>query len=131
MMILHKIDCSPYCLCENFVKPETELVPAWLIMQTRKRKNETSAWQHFVNCCNELGIPGTVEFLDRMIVLDYIIANEDRHYNNFGALRNAETLEWLGFAPIYDSGSSLGFDKDNWEILTGRYSFSTFTWKQP
>lgn len=46
-----------------------------------------------------------------MLVLDYIIANEDRHFNNFGALRNAETLEWLGMAPIYDSGSSLGYDK--------------------
>ena len=34
-----------------------------------------------------------------------------RHFNNFGALRNAETLEWLGMAPIYDSGSSLGYDK--------------------
>ena len=44
-------------------------------------------------------------------MLDYIIANEDRHLNNFGALRNAETLEWLGMAPIYDSGSSLGYDK--------------------
>ena len=42
---------------------------------------------------------------------DYIIANEDRHFNNFGVIRNAETLEWLGFAPIYDSGSSLGYDK--------------------
>ena len=46
-----------------------------------------------------------------MIVIDYIIANEDRHFNNFGVLRNAETLEWIGFAPIYDSGSSLGYDK--------------------
>ena len=46
-----------------------------------------------------------------MIVLDYLILNEDRHLNNFGALRNAETLEWLGMAPIYDSGSSLGYDK--------------------
>ena len=46
-----------------------------------------------------------------MIVLDYLIANEDRHYNNFGALRNAETLEWIGMAPIYDSGSSLGYNK--------------------
>ncbi len=34
-----------------------------------------------------------------MIVLDYLIANEDRHLNNFGVIRNAETLEWLGFAP--------------------------------
>ena len=51
-----------------------------------------------------------------MIVLDYIIANEDRHFNNFGVLREAETLKWLGFAPIYDSGSSLGYDKTPMQI---------------
>ena len=46
-----------------------------------------------------------------MIVLDYLIVNEDRHQNNFGVVRNAETLEYLGAAPIYDSGTSLWFDK--------------------
>ena len=59
-------------------------------------------------------------YLDRMIVLDYLIANEDRHLNNFGVLRNAETLEWCGFAPIYDSGSSLGYDKVAGQIRTER-----------
>lgn len=42
---------------------------------------------------------------------NYIIANEDRYPNNFGAIRNSDTLEWLGVAPIYDSGSSLWFPK--------------------
>ena len=42
-----------------------------------------------------------------MIVCDYIIANYDRHYRNFGAIRNVNTLEWTGIAPIFDSGSSL------------------------
>jgi len=45
------------------------------------------------------------------VVVDYLIANEDRHQNNFGIVRNAETLEWMGAAPIYDSGSSLWFSK--------------------
>lgn len=49
-----------------------------------------------------------------------IIANEDRHLNNFGVIRNAETLEWLGFAPIYDSGSSLGYDKTPGQIRSGK-----------
>ena len=40
--------------------------------------------------------------------------------NNFGALRNAETLEWIGMAPVYDSGSSLGYDKLPAEILSGQ-----------
>ncbi len=42
------------------------------------------------------------------------------YLNNFGLLRNAETLEWLGFAPIYDSGSSLGYNKVAAQIRAGR-----------
>lgn len=103
---------APYSICEDFIDENTELVPAWRIIQTQKQDNSTSLYQHFLNCCNALGIPGVKEFLDRMMTLDYIIANEDRHMNNFGALRNAETLEWIGMAPIYDSGSSLGYDKN-------------------
>lgn len=102
---------APYSVCEDFVDENTELVPAWRIIKTKKQSNSTSLFQHFLNCTDELGIPGVRQFLDEMIVLDYIIANEDRHLNNFGALRNAETLEWIGMAPIYDSGSSLGYDK--------------------
>ncbi len=44
-----------------------------------------------------------------MIVLDYLMMNEDRHQGNFGLIRNAETLEWVGSAPIFDTGSALGF----------------------
>ena len=102
---------APYSICEDFVTEDTELIPAWRIMKTRKKSKNDSAYQHFISCCEALGIQGSVHFLDRMIVLDYIIANEDRHLNNFGVLRHAETLEWLRFAPIYDSGSSLGYDK--------------------
>ena len=102
---------APYSVCEDFIDENTELVPAWRIIQTKKQPNNKSLYQHFVDCAEELGIPGVGDFLDRMIVVDYIIANEDRHLNNFGAVRNAETLEWLGMAPIYDSGSSLGYDK--------------------
>lgn len=47
--------------------------------------------------------------IDRMLVLDFIVANEDRHYGNFGLLRNPDTLECIGFSPIYDTGSSLGY----------------------
>lgn len=109
----------PYSVCEDFVTSDTELVSAWRIMQTQKKNNNTSVYQHFVNCCAAFGIDIVPE-LDRMIVTDYIIANEDRHLNNFGLLRNAETLEWLGFAPIYDSGSSLGYDKVTAHIRSGQ-----------
>ena len=107
---------APYSVCEDFVTENTELVSAWRILKTQKKDNSTSMYQHFINCCEALGIQGTVLFLDRMMVLDYIIANEDRHFNNFGVIRTAETLDGLGFAPIYDSGSSLGYDKTSAQI---------------
>lgn len=111
---------APYSVCEDFITGATELVPAWRIIQTQKKRNDLSMYRHFVICANALGIPDVTPFLDRMIVLDYILANEDRHLNNFGAIRNAETLEWLGMAPIYDSGSSLGYDKVTAEIRSSR-----------
>ncbi len=104
-------DGYPYSVCEDFVTTDTELISAWRIMQTLKKSNSTSIYQHFVNCCQILGVSGIVPALDRMIVLDYLIANEDRHLNNFGLLRNPETLEWIGMAPIFNSGSSLGYDR--------------------
>lgn len=104
-------DDYPYSVCADFITPETELISAWYVMQTDKKPNHVSVYQHYLNCCSALGIPGMEDALNKMMVLDYLIVNEDRHQNNFGVVRNAETLEWLGAAPIYDSGTSLWFDK--------------------
>lgn len=101
----------PYSVCEDFITPDTELVTAWYIMQTQTKPNHVSVYRHYLDCCEKQGIPGIQDSLDRMLVLDYLMMNEDRHQNNFGAVRNANTLEWIGAAPVYDSGTSLWFDK--------------------
>jgi hypothetical protein len=46
-----------------------------------------------------------------MLTLDFLIVNTDRHFNNFGVIRNAETLEWIGPAPIFDCGTSMWHDQ--------------------
>jgi len=104
-------DDYPYSMCEDFITRDTELVTAWRIMQTAQKPNHISVYQHYLNCCGALQIPGIREALERMMVLDYLIVNEDRHQNNFGVIRNADTLKWLGAAPVYDSGTSLWFDR--------------------
>jgi len=101
---------KPYSLCENFVTPDTELIPAWRVHEHFKKNNHDSNMTHLLCSCEKLGIPNVRAMLDRMLVLDYIISNEDRHYNNFGFVRNAETLEWLGPAPVFDSGTSLWYN---------------------
>lgn len=110
-------DDKPYSVCEDFIDSNTELVSAWRVMQMKKKDNNTSVYRHFINCCQSLGIKDATLKVNQMIVLDYIIANEDRHQNNFGLIRNAETLEWISIAPIYDSGSSLGYDKLTSQLL--------------
>ncbi len=112
-------DGIPYSVCEDFITPDTELVSAWRVMQSMKKQNSVSIYQHYLNCCEALGISNIQHAVDQMIVLDYLIANEDRHQNNFGLIRNAGTLEWIGAAPIFDSGSSLGYDKLPGQILSG------------
>ena len=101
---------KPYSLCENFVTTETELVPAWRVIASMKKSNQDSPFAHFLRCCDGLGIAGIELAIGKMLTVDYIIANEDRHYNNFGFIRNADTLEWRGLAPIYDSGTSLWYN---------------------
>lgn len=101
----------PYSICEDFITSETELITANRIMQIRKKSNHESYYQHLVNCCNDVDID-IVPFLDEMLTVDYIIANEDRHFNNFGLIRNVGTLEFIGTAPIYDSGTSLFYNRN-------------------
>lgn len=115
-----KINCVPYKIikadrtfyssCPDFVTAETELVPAWHILSAQKKDKKTSNFEHFINCCQKIGISSIEKIkqeIYRMITVDFIIANTDRHYNNFGFLRNPDTLEWLGLAPVYDSGTAM------------------------
>ena len=107
---------TPCSVCEDFVTRDTELVSAQQVMRSEVHDPGISAYDPFVSCCSHHGID-IIPFLDRMLTLDHIIANGDRHFNNFGILRNPDTLEWLGPAPIYDSGSSLGFDREPEDIV--------------
>ncbi len=104
-------DGIPYSVCENFIDTNTELVNAVSINRSMKKRSQYSSYEHFMNACEKLGIPGMKEFIDYMLVFDYLMANTDRHFGNFGAIRNVETLEWIGPAPVFDSGTSLWHDK--------------------
>lgn len=77
-------DDYPYSVCEDFITPETELISAWHLMQTSRKPNHISIYQHYINCCEENGVSEIRKALDQMIVLDYLLVNEDRHLNNSG-----------------------------------------------
>ena len=63
------MDGRPYSVCGDFIDRDTELVSAFRVMASQKKRNDRSYYQHYVECCSNLGID-IVPFLDRMLVLD-------------------------------------------------------------
>lgn len=51
--------------------------------------------------------PDAIPDYIRMIFMDTICANPDRHTNNFGLFRDTQTGELIGFAPNYDNNMAL------------------------
>ena len=101
---------KPFSVCQDFITSETELVSAYHIMQSRKKPNDLSDYEFYLSCVEQLGVKNIREQTEKMVVLDFLIGNEDRHFNNFGLIRNAVTLEWIGVAPIFDCGTSLWYN---------------------
>ena len=101
---------KPFSVCQDFITSETELISAYHIMQSRKKPNDLSDYEFYLSCVEQFGVKNIREQTEKMIVLDFLIGNEDRHFNNFGLIRNAVTLEWIGVAPIFDCGTSLWYN---------------------
>lgn len=103
-------DEVPYSECEDFINKEEDLVPAYSISKIIKKSNNDSSYTHLLKCTKKLGIDNYEDYLNKLITFDFIIANVDRHLNNFGIVVDANTLRPIGPSPIFDSGSSFGFD---------------------
>lgn len=58
----------------------------------------------------------------KMLFVDYVLCNKDRHWYNFGIIRNPDTLEDIQFAPIFDNGECL---YNNDELNIGETIFSS------
>lgn len=106
-------------MCKNFITKETELIPAWKINDYYKKDESDNKYEHYIKCLEKLGIKNAREKVDKMIICDYILANKDRHFNNFGVIRNVETLEYLDVAPLFDNGCSLWYDEN--DIFVGDF----------
>ncbi|NBK97544.1 MAG: excisionase [Erysipelotrichia bacterium] len=115
-----------YSCCKTMVTPNEELVPAWYIDKVLKLKGSDSLYEHYLNACEKLSIPNARDNINKMIVCDFILGNYDRHYRNFGAIRNVNTLKWEKIAPIYDSGSSLCADVLTQQIKSYQFDSKPF-----
>ena len=91
---------------KNFVDKDTEFVPAQHIFKREQKMSDSTIYSHLVKMCEKYGILDASEYIDKMILADYIIGNPDRHLGNFGFIRDVETGKLIGFAPLFDFGSA-------------------------
>ena len=106
----------PYSLCEDFIDENSDFIPAYQVSKIINKNNSDSVYTHLIKCYKKLEITDAEYFLNKMIVFDFIIANEDRHFNNFGIIRDVNNINQYKIAPLFDNGSSLGFNKINDDI---------------
>lgn len=100
-----------FCACPNMLDDRLELIPAYDVVSNQKKCNSENDFQFLVRQYRKLGIEGGEQALCKMFTCDFLIANSDRHYRNFGIIRHAVTLEVDAVAPIFDSGMSLWCNK--------------------
>jgi len=113
--IIQKKDGRFYSACPCFITKETEFISAYRVFILKKYdKGLFGKYEHFVECLKTLNINDEkFEKMEKkicqMFILDFLIANTDRHFGNFGFIRDSNTLEFLDLAPIFDNGTSLFF----------------------
>ena len=98
--------------CEDFVTMDSEFVPAAQLVMRERGDKDVEPLSHLFTLCEKYKIPDYEEFLRTMIAIDGLIGNTDRNYNNFGFLRNPNTGDFIGPAPLFDHGSCM-FQWDN------------------
>lgn len=100
------------CMCYDFCSENIECISVWELLQTVKTKQNESYYYPLKKVCMDLGISERefTDFMDYQIMTDYLLTNTDRHMNNIAIMRNPDTLQILGFAPIYDSGNSMFYN---------------------
>ena len=85
--------------CRLFTDIDTSFVPTGRIVKS----GGIAACLDFYGSISERALE---DFKD-MLVLDAVIYNDDRHYGNFGVMRDNHTGKIIGAAPIFDNGRSL------------------------
>ncbi len=99
------------CQCPSFSSSSLEFVPAFDIISRVEPAKDEPFRKTFIDICKNNGFSEDriINYLDYMSITDFLISNYDRHSNNFGIMRDPDTLEFKAFAPFFDSGNSMMF----------------------
>ena len=96
--------------CPCFITKDTELITCHQIRNDMKRHDSVEDYEEYIKKLETEGIKDARIKIENMYILDFLIMNEDRHLNNFGIIRDVNTLKWVSVAPIFDNGQSLNIE---------------------
>ena len=85
--------------CELFTSKDLSFVPIGSIVKEKSIEAVLELYKRLGDAY--------YQELCSMLVFDVLIYNEDRHFGNFGLLRDNKTGDFVGPAPIFDNGNSL------------------------
>ena len=85
--------------CRLFTDIDTSFIPIGALVKNGGLK---ACLEYYGNIS-----PEAEEEIRSMLVFDAVICNEDRHFGNFGVLRDNSSGKILGAAPVFDNGLSL------------------------
>ncbi len=92
----------PLAVCNLFIQDDTtEMVT----LSTLKKLGDLSDF----NTYEYLVSLGFKEQINKMLVLDYILLNPDRTFDDIAIIRDSETLAFKKLAPIYDCGAAFNY----------------------
>lgn len=96
------------CACKAFTDNQTELVTAYDLLEEYNMTQQDDVYEKIIDysCAYGMDRNTAEKYMDMQTLVDYIITNRDRHQGNIGFLRDADTLQIIDVAPIFDSGSS-------------------------
>lgn len=120
------------CECPNFTDINTEFVPAIDIVNSFKKSNQSNYFESYIQYCGTHGIDIDYmrNFMEYQILTDFIITNTDRHFNNFGVIRDSKSLQLLKPAPIFDSGNSMFYNTNIIKVDYGLLNIKVTSFKE-
>ena len=108
-------------VCPNMCKGKMDLVTAEYVLSDTGAPEDVFQYSHYVKTLEAHGVPNVRKALSDQFLMDYLLMNTDRHTQNMGILVDANTNQWVGMAPVFDTGTGLGCLVEDDEILNEKH----------
>lgn len=112
------------CISKNFLLPNQKMITLYRLFQSyqiniEKEMQSLNIVDKILYVANKVeeitGIDNFLEWLVSMLKFDFLVLNEDRHFNNIAVVYN-NNLDKFSLMPVFDNGAALLSDLYDYPI---------------